>query len=112
MSQGLLQGTYTAGMGVDLKFIFQEDIRQSSLLLHKMVFRPESELKLHDCCYSDFLNSLVENELKKCNFRVYNLKIVSILLPYLVYSSYCLLISAFHCKLKLLFANPLLSANF
>lgn len=68
MSQGLLQGIYTAGMGVDLKFIFQEDIRQSSLLLHKMVFRSESELKLHACCYSDFLQSLVENELKNAIF--------------------------------------------
>lgn len=68
MSQGLLQGTYTAGMGVDLKFIFQEDIRQSFLLLHKMVLRSESEVKLHDCCYSDFLHSLVENEVKNAIF--------------------------------------------
>lgn len=64
VSQGLLQGTYIAGMGVDLKFIFQEDIRESSLLLHKIVFRSVSKLKLHDYCYYDFLHSLVENELK------------------------------------------------
>lgn len=65
VSQGLLQGTFIAGMGVDLKFICWEDIRQSSfLLLCKIVFGSESELRLHDCYYSDRFHSLVENELK------------------------------------------------
>lgn len=61
-SQGLLQGTSTAGMGVDLKFIFWKDIRQSSfLLLCKIVFGLESDLILHDCCYSYCFYGLVEN---------------------------------------------------
>lgn len=65
VSEGLLQGTSIAGMGGDLKFICWEDIRQSSLLLLcKIMFGSESELKLHDCCYADCFHSLVEKELK------------------------------------------------
>ena len=65
VGEGLLQGTSIAGMGVDLKFICWGDIRQSSLLLLcKIVFWSESELKLRDCCYSDCFHSVVENELK------------------------------------------------
>lgn len=87
-------------MGGDLKLICWEDIRQSSLLLLcKIMFGSESELKLHDCCYSDCFHSLVEKELKNVISIFYNLKIVSIFLPSLAYSSYCLLISAFHSKL-------------
>lgn len=62
-SQGLLQGTSTASMGVDLKFICWKDIRQSSLLLLcKIVFELKSDLKLHGCCYSDCFHISVQNE--------------------------------------------------
>lgn len=99
-SQGLLQGTSTASMGTDLKFICWKDISQSSLLLLcKTVFGLESDLKLHDCHYSDCFHSSVESELKNVISSFTNLKLVLILLPSLNCSSYCLLISAFHSKL-------------
>lgn len=99
-SQGLLQGTSTASMGVDLKFICWKDIRQSSpLLLSKTVFGLESDLKLHDGCYSDCFHSLVESELRSAISSFTNLKIILLLLLSLNCSSYCLLISAFHSKL-------------